>query len=144
MDQRSVQTWLDRYIEAWREADAAAISQLFGPDAEYRYHPADDPILGPEDIAASWLDDPDEASSWDAWYRPYSVEGERAVATGVSTYFHDDGTVERVFDNVFLLAFDKEGRCSRFTEWFVQRPGDRVQAGTTSATAPVAPRSKEA
>jgi hypothetical protein len=128
MDQRSVQTWLDRYIQAWRTSDAAEIVELFGRDAEYRYHPADDPILGPQDIAASWLVDADEPTSWDAWYRPYTVEVDRAVATGVSTYFHDDGTVDRVFDNVFLLAFDEEGRCTRFTEWFVQRSDHRLDA----------------
>ena len=128
MDQRSVQTWLDRYIEAWRASDAVAIAELFGPDAEYRYHPADDPIVGPAEIAASWLAQPDEPNSWDAWYRPFTVSGDRAVATGVSTYFKRDGSVERVFDNVFLLAFDDEGRCTLFTEWFIQRPDARVES----------------
>lgn len=128
MDQRSVQTWLDRYIEAWRTNDAAEITQLFGRDAEYRYHPADDPIVGPEDIAASWLENPDDPTSWDAWYKPYSVEGVRAVATGVSTYFHDGDRVDRVFDNVFLLGFDDQGKCARFTEWFAQRPDDPAEA----------------
>jgi hypothetical protein len=128
MDQRSVQTWLDRYIDAWRTSDAAEITKLFGRDAEYRYHPADDPIVGPDKIAASWLADVDEPTSWDAWYRPFTVEGDRAVATGVSTYFHHDGTVERVFDNVFLLTFDDDACCTRFTEWFVQRPTSRVDA----------------
>ncbi len=128
MDDRGVQRWLDRYIEAWRGADAAAIAELFGRDAEYRYHPADDPILGPEAIAASWLEDQDPPGSWDAWYHPYLVEGTRSVATGVSTYFGEDGTVDRVYDNVFLLAFDDEARCVRFTEWFVQRPDDRIEA----------------
>ncbi len=126
MDERLVQTWLDRYIEAWRTGDAVAIAELFGRDAEYRYHPADDPIVGPDEIAASWLADPDEPASWDAWYHPFIVEGGRAVATGVSTYFNGDGSVRTVFDNVFLLVFDDGGRCSRFTEWFVQRPDDKM------------------
>ncbi|HEY6568205.1 MAG TPA: nuclear transport factor 2 family protein [Actinomycetota bacterium] len=128
MDHRGVQTWLDRYIEAWRTGDAAVIAELFGRDAEYRYHPADDPVVGPDKIAASWLADPDEPAGWDAWYTPFAVEGDRAVANGVSTYFNDDGSVRTVFDNVFLLVFNDEGRCTRFTEWFVQRPADRTQA----------------
>ena len=135
MDHRGVQTWLDRYIEAWRDADAAAIAQLFGRDAEYRFHPSDDPIVGPEAIAASWLDDLDPPGSWDAWYQPYLVEGFRATATGVSTYFHADGTVDRVFDNVFLLTFDDEGRCTGFTEWFMERPEARADAPAPVATA---------
>lgn len=128
MDERSVQTWLDRYIEAWRTNDAGTIAELFGRDAQYRYHPADDPIVGPAEIAASWLAHPDEPGSWDAWYRPYTVDDDRAVATGISTYLQDDGTVDRVFDNVFLLRFDEADRCVAFTEWFVERPEGRVDA----------------
>jgi hypothetical protein len=128
MDQRSVQEWLDRYIEAWRANDAAAIEPLFSREAEYRYHPADDPIVGARDIAASWLGDPDDPGSWDAWYRPYAIEGDRAVASGVSTYFDGAGNADRVYDNVFLMSFDTNGRCTRFTEWFVKRPDDRLGA----------------
>jgi hypothetical protein len=128
MDQRTAQTWLDRYIDAWRTNDAASAAALFGRDAEYRYHPADDPVRGPEAIAASWTADPDEPGSWDAWHRVYAVDGDRAVATGVSTYFDADGAVDRVYDNAFVLAFDDEGRCVHFTEWFVLRPEDRKDA----------------
>jgi hypothetical protein len=134
MDERSVQAWLDRYIEAWRENDAAAIVQLFGRDAEYRYRPADEAIHGPEAIAASWLEDPEEPKSWDAWYRPFVVEGHQAAATGVSTYFDAAGSVDRVYDNVFLLTFNDDGQCTKFTEWFVERPAER-----RDAPAPVSP-----
>jgi hypothetical protein len=126
MDQRGVQAWLDRYIEAWRTYDEGSIAALFARDAEYRYHPADDPVVGPEAIAASWTSEPDDPESWDAWYHPYLVEGDRAVATGVSTYFDGEGNAVRVFDNVYLLAFDEDGRCSRFTEWYIQRGADQV------------------
>jgi len=30
--------------------------------------------------------------------------------------------VDRVYENVFALVFDPEGRCSDFTEWYVRRP----------------------
>jgi hypothetical protein len=30
--------------------------------------------------------------------------------------------VVRVFDNCFVLRFDADGRCSEFTEWFIERP----------------------
>lgn len=132
MDSRSVQTWLDRYVETWRSNDAAEIAALFSRDAEYRYHPSDDPIRGPERIAASWLENPDDPDSWDAWYRPFAVEGDRAVATGVSTYFNADGTADRIYDNVFVMTFDTEGRCREFVEWFVKRPDDRMDAAVPS------------
>jgi hypothetical protein len=128
MDHRTVQAWLDRYIEAWRSNDATAIADLFDRDAEYRFHPSDEPERGPERISAAWLEEPDEPGTWDAWYRPYAVEGPRAVATGVSTYFDAGGAVDRVYDNVFVMTFGEDGRCTDFTEWFVARPGDRLDA----------------
>ena len=36
-----------------------------------------------------------------------------------------DGTrskLERIYDNVFLLRFDDDGRCIEFTEYFLKRP----------------------
>ena len=38
MDHATVQTWLDRYIDAWRTYDEQAIGDLFSEDATYRYH----------------------------------------------------------------------------------------------------------
>ncbi|HVF08181.1 MAG TPA: nuclear transport factor 2 family protein [Actinomycetota bacterium] len=122
MDRPTLQRWLDDYVEAWRSNDAPAIGELFSADAEYRYHPADEPVFGRDAIIASWLAEPDEPGTWDAWYEPFAVEGERGVATGVSTYFDADGKPDRVYDNVFVTEFDKEGRCRVFTEWFRQRP----------------------
>jgi hypothetical protein len=122
MDRSSVQRWLDRYIAAWRTNDAEKITALFAVNAEYRFHPDDDPVRGGEAIAAAWLEEPDEPGTWDAWYEPFAVEGSAAAVAGVSTYFDDDGVIDRVYDNVFLLRFADDGRCSSFTEWFVKRP----------------------
>ena len=41
-----VQAWLDRYVAAWESYDPAEIGELFSEDAEYRYHPANEPIVG--------------------------------------------------------------------------------------------------
>ena len=76
-----------------------------------------------DEIARSWLEEPDEPGSWDAWYEPFAVESGRGVATGVSTYFDAGGKPARVYDNVFVMEFDKDGRCASFIEWFRQRPG---------------------
>ena len=122
MDRGALQRWLDAYVAAWRGNDAAAIGELFTADAEYRYHPADEPVFGRDAIVSSWLEEPDEPGSWDAWYEPFAVEDDRGVAIGVSTYFGPDGTPARVYDNAFVMTFDDEGRCRSFIEWFRQRP----------------------
>ena len=50
------------------------------------------------------------------------MDGDAAVAVGESTYRNPDGTVARVYDNVFLLRFNAKGRCSEFTELYMKRP----------------------
>ena len=124
MDYTDFQQWLDAYIEAWKTYDEAAIGELFSADARYRYHPweRDDAVQGRAAIVTNWLDDRDEPGSWTAEYRPWAIDGDRAVAAGVSPYLAGDGeTVEREYHNVFLYRFDDEGHCSEFTELFMRR-----------------------
>lgn len=44
------------------------------------------------------------------------------MAIGTSTYLRPDGTIERAYDNVFVMRFDERGRCWQFTEWYMKRP----------------------
>ena len=119
----TVQAWLDRYIAAWRANSRDPIVALFAPDATYRYGPFDDPVRGADAIAASWLERPDDPDSWTASYRPIAIEGNLAVAHGRSRYFHADRKRLRTeFDNIFVLRLDDQGRCSDFTEWYIERP----------------------
>jgi ketosteroid isomerase-like protein len=133
MDRPTVQAWLDRYVEAWKTYDRATITDLFSADATYRYHPyddGDDVVRGREAIVRAWLEPDgdqsgrDEPGSYDAHYEPHAVEGDRAVAVGWSSYWKDEtrSTLEQVYDNVFLLRFDGDGRCADFTELFMKRP----------------------
>ena len=115
MDHAGVQAWLDRYIAAWASYDPAAIGDLFSEDVEYRYYPHEEPVRGREAIVSSWLADQDAPGSWEAHYEPFVVSGDRAVATGTSSY--DGG--ERTYHNCYLLEFDGDGRCRRFTEYYV-------------------------
>ena len=88
MTRDDVQAWLDRYVEAWRSYDPAAIGDLFSADATYAYHPYDRPedvLHGRDAILADWLADRDDPNSWEAHYEPYAVEGDRAVAIGRSS-----------------------------------------------------------
>lgn len=122
MDHDTFQRWLDDYLDAWRSYDAEAIGALFGEHAQYRYHPWDEPVVGRDAIVESWLDDRDEPGSWGARYEPWAIDGDRAVATGISSYIGPDGeTVEREYHNVFLCRFDEDGRCVEFTELFLRR-----------------------
>jgi hypothetical protein len=132
MDRKSVQTWLDRYVEAWKSYDPKAIGDLFSADATYRYHPwdeGDEVVRGRAAIVQSWVAPEGQASerdapgTYDAHYEPYAIDGDRAVAVGWSRYWTgpDRTTEEQTFDNCYLLRFDADGRCSEFTEFFIKR-----------------------
>ncbi|MEW5992448.1 MAG: nuclear transport factor 2 family protein [Chloroflexota bacterium] len=123
-----VQRWLDRYVDAWRSYDPVAIGDLFAADAEYRYHPWDEPVRGREAIVRDWIEpngsasSRDEPGTYDAAYEPFAVDGSRAVAVGHSDYFSDASraTLDRRYHNAYLLEFDAEGRCRDFTEFFIK------------------------
>ena len=127
----AVQDWLDRYAEAWRTYDRASIGDLWSENAEYRYHPYDEPLRGRDAIVRSWLGEgdtegtsaPDQPGTWEAEYRTLAVDGDVAVAIGSTTYsVEPGGPVDRVYDNCFVLRFDADGRCRELTEWYVKRP----------------------
>jgi ketosteroid isomerase-like protein len=128
MTHDDVQAWLERYVEAWQSYDRAAIADLFSEDADYRYHPWDDPEQGRDTIVEDWLNpagDPakrDKPGTFEASYRPYAVDGDVAVAVGTSTYWTDadHSAVSRRYYNAYLLAFDDAGRCRSFTEYYMQ------------------------
>ena len=131
MDRADVSRWLDDYVEAWKTYDRDRIAALFTEDVEYRYHPYDDPIVGRDAVVDSWLGEgdhedastQDEEGTYDASYAPVAVDGDFAVATGSSTYLErPGGSVEKVYDNCYVMRFDAEGRCREFTEWFMKRP----------------------
>jgi hypothetical protein len=124
----SVQAWLDAYSRAWETYDPVQIAALFSESAEYRWHPADEPDKGRATIVEDWLNPGGNASDRDApgtylgEYRPYAVDGHRAVAIGTSTYWSDASRskVERVYYNSWLLEFDDDGRCRSFTEYWME------------------------
>jgi uncharacterized protein (TIGR02246 family) len=136
MTRDEVQRWLDDYVAAWRSYDPELIADLFAEDAEYRYHPWDEPVVGREAIVADWLgggsspsaSTRDAPGTYDGKYVPYAVDGDRAVAVGESRYTHPDGSFRTVYYNLWTLRFDDDGRCVDFVEYFMEPP-----AGTRTA-----------
>jgi uncharacterized protein (TIGR02246 family) len=130
MTHDDVQAWLDRYIQAWQSYDRKAIAALFTEDAEYRYHPWDEPLRGRDAIVEDWLNpggDPaqrDKPGTVEASYRPFAVDGDSAVAIGTSTYYTDASRagVDKRYHNAYLIAFDASGKCRSVTEFFMKEP----------------------
>lgn len=125
MTHDDVRRWLDRYVEAWRVHEAEPIADLFAPDAVYAYRPWDNErvtLRGLDAIVAAWLNTEDPPG-WEARYAPYAVEGERAVAVGVSRYPATEAQAEQTFHNAFLLTFGTDGRCTEFREFYMLEHG---------------------
>ncbi|HEX6479192.1 MAG TPA: hypothetical protein VF043_10135 [Ktedonobacteraceae bacterium] len=86
-------------------------------------NPFSEPIYGRAAIVASWLEEPDTPGTYDGHYEPIVIEGDRAVTNGRSLYFEQDGsTLKAEWNNIFVLRFDDEGRCTEYREWYMQRP----------------------
>jgi hypothetical protein len=123
----TVQAWLDAYSRAWESYDPAEIGALFSEHAEYRWHPADDPVVGRDEIVRAWVAPEGNESSRDAAgtylgeYHPFAVDGNKTVAIGTSTYWTDESrsTLDRLYYNNWLLEFDDDGKCSSFTEYWM-------------------------
>jgi len=138
MNHQQFQDWLDRYVAAWKSYDRQQIEDLFAENAEYRYHPQDDPVIGREQIVASWLDEKDEPGTYDARYEPLAIDGDVHVAQGWSRYFDAQGKLNNEYCNIYICRFDGEGRCTDFTEYWIQnrefrrQQVEQGQAATTS------------
>lgn len=91
---------------------------LFSDDAEYRLAPWDKPLVGATAIAEWWVSNPDDPDSWGAAYEPFVVTDDVAIAKG-----HTDYRLEgKVYENLFVLRFSDDGKCSSFTDWYMKRP----------------------
>jgi len=131
IDRNHVQGWLDGYVRAWETYEHDAIGALFSEDAEYRWHPwdeGDDVARGRAEIVAAWVGDRDPEGTYEGRYEPVAVDGDVAVAGGISRYYTDAtrATLDREYHNVFLMEFDDDGRCRSFTELFLKTPPDRA------------------
>jgi ketosteroid isomerase-like protein len=121
MNRDQFQDWLDRYVEAWKSYDAAKIGALFSDDAEYRYHPQDEPLRGRGEIVKSWLDGKDEPGTYDAKYEVLAIDGDTHVANGWSRYFEaPGGDMRDEYLNIYVCRFNGAGECTSFTEYWIQ------------------------
>ena len=112
-------TWVDGYVKAWTSNDEADIRALFTEDAEYRYHPWEEPVRGQDAIVASWLDSKDEPDDWSFTWDVLAVDDGTVVVQGRTPYLNGSSYL-----NLWVIRLTEDGRASRFTEWYLEEPTD--------------------
>lgn len=111
--------WLERYVQAWNTNDPAQIGALWSADAVYRTSPFADEWRGRDQIIERWLERQDEPNSTSFRYAMIGFNAGGAVVRGWTTYHTNP---PREYSNIWLIQLDDSGRCSEFTEWWMQRP----------------------
>ena len=122
-----VQKWLDSYVDAWRSYDEAAITDLWSDEAIW-YRPFGVRAKGRKAITEAWMAEKDlfQPGGYDARYEPIAIDNGYAVTQG-RTHFYDPETRQtRIeYDNIWLLRFDADGRCTEFHEWYSPLPDEQ-------------------
>ncbi|WP_158861666.1 nuclear transport factor 2 family protein [Leifsonia sp. AG29] len=109
--------WVQRYLIAWRSNDPNDIRALFTEDAVYEYEPSAEPLRGREAIVRSWVDHPDQPGIWSFEWKIFLERPGLAIVRGCTDYVG-----RKLFDNLWIVQLAEDGRATRFTEWFMERP----------------------
>ena len=108
--------WMDKYMLAWSSNETDHIEELFTEDAVYDPQTADGEWDGRDEIVAMWQEIDDAEDNWDFEWQPIVETDDLAVIQGRTNYF-DPPTSYR---NLFIIRFADDGRCSDFTEWYIE------------------------
>ena len=113
-----VRAWVGGYVEAWSSNDPAAIGALFTEDTAYHTEPYSQPWRGRDEIVRHWLARKDEPGETRLRWHPLSV-GDKLAVLQRTTVYRDP---PRTYSNLWVIRLDAEGRCTEFTEWWMQHP----------------------
>jgi uncharacterized protein (TIGR02246 family) len=111
-----VSDWLERYVRAWNTNDPADVAGLFTADATYRGAPYESGHRGVDAIVADWLARADTPGETTFTWRPVAVTDDVADVEGTTTY------PTQTFRNLWVIRLAADGRCSEFTEWWMEVP----------------------
>jgi hypothetical protein len=108
--------WMDGYVLAWSSNESDHIRALFTAQAVYDPQTADGEWEGIDQIVARWQELDDKEDNWDFEWVPVVETDDLAIVTGRTHYFDPDLT----YRNLFIIRFAEDGRCSDFTEWYIE------------------------
>lgn len=109
---------MERYVRAWNSNDRAEIGELFSDDASYLSEPYAEPWRGRDEIVSEWLARKDDPGDTTFRYEVSAATQEIGIVKGVTEY-RSTGTE---YFNLWEITLDASGRCSRFVEWWMEKP----------------------
>ena len=118
MDER-LRDWMERYIRAWGTNGPDEIGSMFTDDARYYTAPWREPWEGRDGIVAGWLERKDDQGDWRFRWEPVVSSDGTHVVRGRTDYVAGPAAGKR-FHNLWLIRLDPDGRCTEFTEWWME------------------------
>ena len=116
MNRSTVEAWVEGYIEAWRTNDPGDIGALFTDAARYFTAPDREPWTGRDAIVEGWIDRKDEQGQWDFRYELVAECDDLAFVRGWTDYVEPS----KRYSNLWVIRLEEDGRCSEFTEWWME------------------------
>ncbi len=120
----TVQQWVDRYADAWRQRDAEAAATLFTEDSSYRSHPLQEAHLGSAGVRSYWTDVTSTQDAIDVRMgSPVESDDGRRGAVEFWVRMRSRGD-EVTLVGILFLRFAEDGRCEDLRETWFFEPGD--------------------
>lgn len=118
--------WLRAYGSAWTQQHAAAVTRLFTEDATYFETPFDEPMVGHEAIHAYWVEGAEQGQR-DITFRfdVLSFIENVGVAHWEAAFTRVPSGQLVLLDGVLRAAFEDDGRCGEFREWWHRKEESR-------------------
>jgi uncharacterized protein (TIGR02246 family) len=121
MNSESLRSWLEGYRSAWEERDPEAVISLFAEDATYQETPFSQPMRGRESIRQYWSRAVVSYQEQIRFgYEVLAITEVSAIAHWWASFVRISSKTQVSLDGVFLLTFDKAGRCQELREWWVR------------------------
>ena len=114
----AVETWLNRYKDAWEQRDPARAAALFTENAPYHETPFDAPKAGRRGIRDYWATVTADQRDVDFKSNVVAVTGRTAVARWSARLTAASSGARVELDGVFILSFDDGGLCKELREWW--------------------------
>ena len=114
-------SWLERFGQAWETRDPEQAAALFSDDGSYREAPFDEPLTGAHEIREHWSNLPKARDDISFTWEILALTESGGIARWQGAYTPVDRETRLEFDGILFVSLDDEGRCRDFREWTIRR-----------------------